>query len=164
MEVNDIPAIKSRKGFLEFIAQFKNELLIYKDDIENCSIMSYMEAMGAWLNDYEGLHYNLNILLPQNIPWKVIGFILMGAIVTGDTGNRFTMIKEKVELCNLLATFSSDYSDELGKGGLSDILSYLESIKMRVEEGLFFETVDCGEEDIPWAFIAQIIDAAAYYE
>lgn len=163
LEINEIFSIKNKSDFLKFLIEFKKDLIINKDEIENSTIDRYIEAMRGWLNDYEGLYYNMNWQIPQKIPWKTIGFILIASITGDDFDKLLFQIKNNDDVFKLLSSLNNQLDSYINKKGIESILYYLEKIEQKISDPNFLNKIE-KEENIPWYFIAQIIDAASIFE
>lgn len=71
--------IYSRNDLADLVDQLRRDFEDHPETWANRDIRSYLEAMGAWLRDMDGLNLNLGISIPDSPTWRTIGEILLAA-------------------------------------------------------------------------------------
>lgn len=72
-------SIRSREDFVAFIKALVKDLRENPASWENSNLESYLEALGAWVEDMDGYYLNQGKHVPQQPDWKVIADMLMAA-------------------------------------------------------------------------------------
>lgn len=67
------------KNSVQFIRSLKKDFETNKNDWENDSLSSFLEAMAAWIEDMDGYYTNTGQPFQEKPSWKTIGEILMAA-------------------------------------------------------------------------------------
>jgi hypothetical protein len=75
----DIQNIQSRRDLVVFLHELLKNLREKPEDWENSTLESYLEAMGAWLEDCDGYYANQELPIPQQPSWQTLGEILLAS-------------------------------------------------------------------------------------
>jgi len=76
---NTAKNVKTKEDFIEFLSVLIDDLAADKGIWENRNLEQYLSAMQRWTEDMEGYYINNNLLVPENINWKIFTDILMAA-------------------------------------------------------------------------------------
>ena len=74
-------SIRSREDFVDFVRALRIDLAEDPQSWVNRSLESFLEALGAWVEDMDGYYVNQGKPVPTQPDWKLIGNILMAAKV-----------------------------------------------------------------------------------
>ncbi|GAA0545056.1 DUF7660 family protein [Chitinophaga japonensis] len=74
-----ISRIDSKEDFLYFLIDLIADFRHNRDEWENKSLESYLDAMASWIADMEGFYMNNNIPVPTSVDWKFFARILIAA-------------------------------------------------------------------------------------
>jgi hypothetical protein len=77
--VEQLRNIKTKNDFIDFIIALIEDFKLNPDSWENQDIVSYLEAMSAWIKDSDGLYKNTGEKLPKPSDWKVMARLLYAA-------------------------------------------------------------------------------------
>ncbi len=72
-------SIHSREDFVAFIKALSKDYHDNSPSWENTDLESYLDAIGAWVEDMDGYYSNQGLSIPRQLDWKVMGAILMAA-------------------------------------------------------------------------------------
>lgn len=79
---NYIEHVNSRDSFIHFVALLKDDFITNKNEWENQTIESYLEAMLGFTMDIDGYFKNNNIARELMInPWRLFAEILLAATI-----------------------------------------------------------------------------------
>jgi hypothetical protein len=71
--------IRSKDDLLVLLTALRQDLVANKEDWENPTLDSYLEAMQGWIQDMDGYYSNINQTIPEQPTWKVFADILYAA-------------------------------------------------------------------------------------
>jgi hypothetical protein len=72
----------TRKKFIKFIKEFRNDLENNKPEWENQTLESFLEAMERYTEDIQGYYDNVNLIINTNEPsWENFANILKGSSI-----------------------------------------------------------------------------------
>ncbi|CAI3936374.1 unnamed protein product [Commensalibacter communis] len=71
--------IVTKKEFLIFLENFRQNLHDHPEEWENLDLPSFLEAMQAWVEDMEGYYKNINQDTPTHISWDIFADFLQAA-------------------------------------------------------------------------------------
>ena len=71
----------TREQFSQFIDALRKDLQDNKDEWENPSLASFLEAMSSWVADMDGFYMNHDKIPPESVSWAVFANILYAAKV-----------------------------------------------------------------------------------
>lgn len=71
--------IKDRDDFIKFVGELVCDLRDRPDTWENTDLMSYLEALLAWVEDMDGWEKNLNFDTTKMNVWQLMAHILYGS-------------------------------------------------------------------------------------
>lgn len=71
--------IKNRQDLIIFIKQLAKEARHPDDNWSNRDLVSYLEAMAAWIEDMDGYYKNTGKPTPKELKWATIADILKAA-------------------------------------------------------------------------------------
>lgn len=72
--------VVDRPTFVQFLSLLHEDYLSNKEDWENITLDTFLEALGAYAKDIQQVYNNTNQDIDANIPtWKVFSDILKGA-------------------------------------------------------------------------------------
>lgn len=74
-------SIITKDEFLQFLANFRQDLQDHPEKWENKDLPSFLEAMQAWIEDMDGFYENIDQPCPSNISWEVFVHILNAASI-----------------------------------------------------------------------------------
>ena len=74
-------SIHSREDFVDFVRALRADLIEDPQSWNNRSLESFLEALGAWVEDMDGYYQNQGKPIPTLPDWKLVGNILMAAKV-----------------------------------------------------------------------------------
>ncbi|MEO6808186.1 MAG: hypothetical protein ABI353_03625 [Isosphaeraceae bacterium] len=74
-----VNTIRTRDDFVEFVRDLTQDLWTNPGDWENPGLDSYLETLGAWVNDMDGYFQNRGEPVPKQASWKLLGEILLAA-------------------------------------------------------------------------------------
>jgi hypothetical protein len=72
-------SIRSRADFVAFVKALSKDFRDNPATWENASLESFLEALGAWVEDMDGYYINQGKPVPQQPDWKVAADMLMAA-------------------------------------------------------------------------------------
>lgn len=80
MNLNEqVNTIASREDFVSFVRNLLNNFREDPGSWENRDLVSFLNAIAAWVEDMEGYYENRGELMPQQPDWKVLGQIFLAA-------------------------------------------------------------------------------------
>jgi hypothetical protein len=80
MDLTDpVETINSREDLVEFIEALRHDLTESREDWENPTLDSFLEAMAAWVHAMNGYYKNLQLPVPNSPSWKTVGEMLIAA-------------------------------------------------------------------------------------
>ncbi len=71
--------IKTRSELSEFVTALLRDLEKNKDEWENATLSSFLEAISAWVKDMDGYYKNHGKPFTENQSWKTFAEILYAA-------------------------------------------------------------------------------------
>ena len=72
----------TRKKFIKFIKEFRNDLENNKPEWENQTLESFLEALERYTEDIQGYYDNVNLIINTNEPsWENFANILKGSSI-----------------------------------------------------------------------------------
>lgn len=71
-----INEIRTKEDLLKFLSALRKDLVINKENWENPTLESYLEAMEAWVEGMESYYVNTNQSIPEQPTWRVLADIL----------------------------------------------------------------------------------------
>ncbi|MGJ4934356.1 DUF7660 family protein [Bradyrhizobium sp. HKCCYLRH3083] len=74
-----VETINSREDLVRFIEALRNDLAENREDWENPTLDSFLEAMAAWVHSMNGYYKNLQLPVPDSPSWKTVAEILIAA-------------------------------------------------------------------------------------
>lgn len=74
-------AIHSREDFVAFIRALRRDLRDRPASWENADLGSYLEALGAWVEDMDGYYIKKGEVVPEQTQWKYVAGMLLAAKV-----------------------------------------------------------------------------------
>ena len=74
-----IESIKSKDDFTEFVGILMQDFQNNKDEWENKTLDTYLQAIQHYTEDLDGYYISQNAPVPENVPWKVFAVILLAA-------------------------------------------------------------------------------------
>jgi len=75
----EITKVDSKESLIRFIDELRHNFIENKEEWENTDIVSFLEAISAWIDDMEGYYQNHNQNMPANPSWRVIANMLYAA-------------------------------------------------------------------------------------
>ena len=72
---------RSRGDFITFLRALSNHVQQKPEEWENRDLISFLNAMAAWVEDMDGYYQNLGESIPDQPTWKTMGQILLAARV-----------------------------------------------------------------------------------
>jgi hypothetical protein len=72
-------SVDTQESLISFIAQLKADLEAHAGEWSNADLASFLEAMGAWIQDMDGYYRNTGQTLSELPTWKILADILMAA-------------------------------------------------------------------------------------
>jgi hypothetical protein len=76
-----VEAIRSREDLVKFVRALCLSLKERPGEWENADLESYLEAIGAWVEDMNGYFKGRGEAVPEQPTWKTLGQILLSASV-----------------------------------------------------------------------------------
>jgi hypothetical protein len=74
--------INTRKDFIKFIRDLRNDLMKNKSEWENQNLESFLEAMESYAEDIGGYYKNNKININPDMPqWRTFADIMVGASI-----------------------------------------------------------------------------------
>ncbi len=73
--------ITTKKEFVEFVYKLSQNFYDDPDTWENIDIGSFLESLGAWVEDMEGYYRNEGIEMPEVPDWQMIANMLIAGKV-----------------------------------------------------------------------------------
>jgi len=74
-----IESIETKRDLVKFIDILEKDFKTNSDSWENVTLETYLQALGAWINDMDGYFNNINEPAPDAPTWKLIGIMLLAA-------------------------------------------------------------------------------------
>lgn len=74
-------AVASRSELAAFVGALAREAQVSGGGWENSSLESYLEALGAWVDDLEGFRLNRGEAVESTPSWRLIAEMLLAATV-----------------------------------------------------------------------------------
>jgi hypothetical protein len=74
-----VKTIRSREDFIDFTRALLNDLNERPEQWGNADLLSYLEALCAWVEDMDGYYLNRGEPIPKDPNWMVFGQILLAA-------------------------------------------------------------------------------------
>ncbi len=68
--------VKTKQELIVFIKSLRDDFKNNKDDWQNWTLESYLEAVEAWLNDSDGLPMNTGQKIEELSKWELVATIL----------------------------------------------------------------------------------------
>lgn len=82
LDWNDlVRRVQSREDLAAFVRALAEHLREKPDDWENRDLSSFLEAMGAWVEEMEGYYRNRREPVPDQPTWKTLAEILLASKV-----------------------------------------------------------------------------------
>jgi hypothetical protein len=72
-------SVRTREDLARFVAELQADLGSNGNAWQNRDLPSFLQAMGAWIQDMEGYYKNTNQDLQDISPWRVAADMLMAA-------------------------------------------------------------------------------------
>ena len=72
-------SIGSRDDFVAFVKAMSKDLRENPSTWQNASLESFLEALGAWVEDMDGYYINQGRPVPTQPDWKIAADMLMAA-------------------------------------------------------------------------------------
>ena len=76
MQIEEISKIKDHNDLAEFIQKIRQELIDNPAGWQNADLPAFLEAMSAWVEDFEGYCLNTGEPMPTAEAWQVVAKIL----------------------------------------------------------------------------------------
>ena len=76
MQIEAISKIKDHKDLSEFIEKIRQDLIDNPAGWQNADLPAFLEAMAAWVEDFEGYCLNTGEPMPTTEAWQVVAKIL----------------------------------------------------------------------------------------
>jgi len=71
--------VMTREDLVDFIRKLRNDFSMRRDEWENNTLESYLEAVQAVLNDWPGRCKNQGKRLPRDPTWHLLAEVLLAA-------------------------------------------------------------------------------------
>ena len=76
-----ITPVQSRADFLAVVQTLLRDLQDRPEEWANADLSSFLEAVGAWIEDMDGYYQNLGRPVPGQPTWQVLAEMLLAAKV-----------------------------------------------------------------------------------
>ena len=76
MQIEEISKIKDHKDLSEFINKICQDLIDNPAGWQNVDLPAFLEAMSAWVEDFEGYCLNTGEPMPSAEAWQLVAKIL----------------------------------------------------------------------------------------
>jgi hypothetical protein len=76
-----LETIRTRADFERFLQRLLKDFENNGKDWENRNLSSYLEALGAWIGDLDGVYLNKGEDIPENISWQFFAQALLAATI-----------------------------------------------------------------------------------
>jgi hypothetical protein len=78
--MKDTSSIQTREHLAQFVMQLRNDLINQDNKWENDDLISFLEALSAYLQDIPGYYKNNDIQIdPDECSWRLFADALLGA-------------------------------------------------------------------------------------
>jgi hypothetical protein len=74
-----VDEIRSRNDFTAFARALLKNLREHPEQWENNDLISYLDALSAWVEDMDGYYINRGEPVPEVSNWRVLGQMLLAA-------------------------------------------------------------------------------------
>lgn len=71
--------VKTRADLVKFLAELNSDLKNHRENWENSTLESYIEALSAWVEDCDGYYLNQRKSVPENPSWKFLAEMMLAA-------------------------------------------------------------------------------------
>jgi len=71
--------VSAREDFVAFVGVLANELRCNPDAWENNRVETYLDALGAWVQDMDGYYANRREEVPREPTWRLLATIMVAA-------------------------------------------------------------------------------------
>jgi hypothetical protein len=163
---------KTKQDFVSFVHELSKDYSDNSDSWENVSIGSYLEALAASTDDMEGYYKNFGLPIPENPNWQLIADMLDGARfyekgkIDTEEMKKIKGIKTKQDFVSFANELSESFYDDPESWKNNDIGTYLEAIAAWINETEdYYKKQGLPVPENPdWQLMAEMLDAAKYYE
>lgn len=162
----------TKQDFISFVHELSKDYHDNSDSWENINIGSYLEALSAWISSMEGYYKNFKLPLPDNPNWQLIAEMLVAAKVYDDRDidleekKKIKEIRTKQDFVAFANELSEKFYDDSESWKNKDIGTYLEAIATWINE-MEDDYKKQGlpvPENLDWQLMADMLDAARFYE
>lgn len=163
---------ETKQDFVSFMHELSKDYYDNSDSWENIEIGSYLEALAASTEDMEGYYKNFGLPLPKNPNWQLIAEMLIGAKVYGERDidreeiQKIKSITTKQDFVSFANEISESFYDNPESWKNKDIGTYLEAIAAWIcgMDNYYKKWGSPIPENPDWQLMADILDAARFYE
>lgn len=75
----EVGRLSARQDLVRFVRSLSENYSESPENWTNRDIVSYLEAMAAWIEDMDGYFENSGQAIPSSASWKLVGEILLAA-------------------------------------------------------------------------------------
>jgi hypothetical protein len=163
---------KTKEDFLSFVHELSKDYYGNSESWENQDIRNYLEALAAWTDIMEGYYKNFGLQIPENPNWQLMADMLNAARfyskreIDLEGMKKIKEINTKQDFVSFANELSDSFYDDPESWENNDIGIYLEAIAAWINdmEGYYKQQGLPVPENLEWQLMADMLDAARFYE